>query len=461
MAEVVRIPGRTPQGVSIDRLGSSRRYRVRVHWPAWLAAREAGDSDARLRRWLEALPAGWSTDRELVNPFADRAPDERSYPTRAAAMAALLEEAPWLARCAPPPANPAPPSSTTRAASASSAVAAAPRQPVQWERFVIGAPRPPRRYIIDGLPIARRCLTMVHAREDVGKSLLVLDLAVAVVTGRPAWYRLPVRERGRVVVLALDGDPNLWPERAERIARADGIDARSLGAAIDIARPKALRLDHAGAERALIERVADATLMIVDCLAAGVTGTYSEIDPSAGQVAYMLGRVAAETDCAAVLLHHDSQSGGPRGSTSLVAAVDARLALTGGRGKPIQVRDAKLRLTGRASPALTVDVVDVELDGDPRGGLRVVAREPGKPQTERSRSVAGDVQVDEEARRVILGAVASGGYPSQHKAIANLKEQRCGIGGSRLSAAWRALEGAGRIAKPSDAYVVIEEGTER
>ena len=202
-------------------------------------------------------------------------------------------------------------------------------------------PPPPRRFLVEGM-IPHGTVTLVSGDGGTGKSLLALQLGVAV-AGRRTWLGIGVSHGGCVYVSAED-DLDEIHRRLAGIAEAEGLDLRELdGLQIVPLAGEGAVLAAAGRSGTLVPTplwavlqakigAAAPALVVLDTSADFFGG--NEIDRAqVRQFVGMLRGLAMRADCAIVLLSHPSVAGmssgsGLSGSTAWTNSVRSRLYLT-------------------------------------------------------------------------------------------------------------------------------------
>jgi len=209
-----------------------------------------------------------------------------------------------------------------------------------------------------------------------GKTLAFQSLALSLAAGRPVWGAYRGRS-ARVLHVDMEQGDRLTRRRYQRLAAAMGIELGSLGDALSLAvmPPISLTRDHFAAWR---EIMTGRDLVIVDSLRAATAG----IDENSSEIRGcldMLGEASEATQCRPALIHHSRKPnkddpGGRyaiRGSGSIYDACDCVYLFSAAKGEPVSVEQAKARTQGDSIPDFALVISDVEIDGDPRGGLRV------------------------------------------------------------------------------------------
>ncbi len=237
---------------------------------------------------------------------------------------------------------------------------------------------PPQRWLIESL-WAERGVGILGGEPKCGKSLLALDLAVAVASGTPSLRRFAVQKRGRVLLYAAEDALPVVRERLEGLARAADVDLRSL--ALYVITAPTLRLDTDTDRERLEETVAAAhpRLLVLDPF----IRLHAVDENAAGEVAPLLGylrRLERSYETAVLLVHHVRKGAGKlrtgqalRGSSELHAWGDSNLYLRR-RGDTLRLSvehraaasppDIFLNLPAAGRP-LALEIVDHPADLDP------------------------------------------------------------------------------------------------
>jgi len=191
---------------------------------------------------------------------------------------------------------------------------------------------PPQRWLIDSL-WAERAVGILGGEPKCGKSLLALEIAVAVAAGAPCLRRFPVDHAGRVLLFAAEDAHPIVRQRLEGICHAAGIPLQALNLYVITA--PALRLDLTSDQERLEETVKQARprLLVLDPFV-----RLHRIDENAsGEVAAILSslrRLERTYATAVLLVHHVRKRAGHlragqalRGSSELHAWGDSNLYL--------------------------------------------------------------------------------------------------------------------------------------
>lgn len=202
-----------------------------------------------------------------------------------------------------------------------------------------GRPVPERQWLVNGL-VPGGTVTLLGGDGGTGKSLLALQLAVAVATGTP-WLGMPVQSGGVIFTSAEDDEAELH-RRLSEILQAQGLTygacerltLRSLAGRDALL---AIEGQHALIESDLFKELdkragQDAPGCIVIDTLADVFPSDENNRAKARQFIALLRKLAMQHDCAVILLAHPSLAGlnnrsGTSGSTGWNNSVRSRLYL--------------------------------------------------------------------------------------------------------------------------------------
>lgn len=198
--------------------------------------------------------------------------------------------------------------------------------------------------------LLRGCATLLAAMGGVGKSLLALGLAVQTITGRTLFPSLPVSSAGRVVLLSGEDGAAVVCRRIQAYATRHGLTgiddairdrlvlvSRVLPFFAESPDGGLVETEHARAVAKLV-RDAKPDLLIVDHLRK-VTGPLNQNSAEVmGEAVSWFHRLAADTNCAALLVCHHNKAedragtqGAVRGSSATVDEARAAWNLTRGK----------------------------------------------------------------------------------------------------------------------------------
>ena len=238
---------------------------------------------------------------------------------------------------------------------------------------------PPQRWLVD-LLWAERAVGILGGEPKCGKSLLALDLAVAVASGTPCLRRFAVERRGPVLVYAAEDALPVVRERLDGIARAADTDLRSLDLYVITA--PTLRLDTTTDRQRLEQTVGAARprLLVLDPF----VRLHAVDENAAAEVAPLLAylrHLERTYEAAVLLVHHVRKGAGKlragqalRGSSELHAWGDSNLYLRR-RGDTLRLSvehraaasppDIFLTLPAAGRP-LALQILEHPADLDPR-----------------------------------------------------------------------------------------------
>jgi hypothetical protein len=241
------------------------------------------------------------------------------------------------------------------------------------------APQGEAAFLVPGLGISPGAPTGFFGQGYVGKTIVAQSVAMAVALGQRLWGVYATR-RGRVLHLDHEQGLRITATRYQRLAKANGVWADDFRDWLDVAIHPRLNLTTSGAEDHYARLFDGRALAIVDALKGATPG----VDENSSEMRdYMgvLSRASERTGCAVLLLHHAGKTivGGDRprkesgrGSSAIFDECQSVFVLTAGKGEPVRVSHEKDRELGSLLDDFGMQVEDVEIDGDRRGGLRVV-----------------------------------------------------------------------------------------
>lgn len=248
----------------------------------------------------------------------------------------------------------------------------------------IYAQLPPYPWLVEGLHLAPGRISLLNGYADVGKTVIAMTWALGVATGRKIWNVFAPARSG--VVLHLNGEIGSYiaRERYQRLTRGMGIDFQEMVNAgqLRLSNYPAARLDDDDFEPQLAAVCEGCALVIIDSLRA-FSGALDENAKEIGVALLMLARVSQATGATIVVLHHNRKPskedvGGAKmsisGSSSILGGSECAYVMTKEKGAPILVQHERSPI-GRPMPDFGLMIEDIEKDGDPRWGLRIVHME--------------------------------------------------------------------------------------
>lgn len=128
------------------------------------------------------------------------------------------------------------------------------------------------------------------------------------------------------------------------------------------------RIDDTGALDALEAQLNGYDLCVIDTLSS-MTSTTDETTPDAGRLLVRIGHVSHRTRTAIIVVHHSRRDGAIRGGTAIPGAAESTWHVAR-RGRDV-VMQHRRSPTGAPLPEHVLRIRDVEIGGDPLGGLAV------------------------------------------------------------------------------------------
>lgn len=213
--------------------------------------------------------------------------------------------------------------------------------------------------------------SVLYGPSNCGKSFWILDLAVAVATGKPFRNKLEV-DQGAVIYVALEGSHGV-KNRIEALTREgklpDGAPLFLCHAPVSLLNPK-----HAGKLAASVKLAADESglpcrLVILDTMARAMAGGDENSGMDMTEAVKSIDAIRAATGAHVSVVHHcgKDEARGARGHSSLRAAVDTEIEVSRPDGETIStVRVTKQRDLPMGD-AMPFSLVSVTLGTDRRG----------------------------------------------------------------------------------------------
>ena len=302
-----------------------------------------------------------------------------------------------------------------------------------------------QQWMVDTL-WSEQAVGIVGGEPKCGKSLLALDLAVAVATGVPCLRHYRPTGSGTVLLFAAEDAGHRVRKRLQGIAHAAATPFDELDIAVIDA--PTLRLDQRFDRQRLqetVERIAP-RLLILDPL----VRLHSVDENAVGEVAPILGflrDLQRRFETAVLLVHHARKSGGSRpgqalrGSSELHAWGDSNLYL--------RRRDKKIVMSVEHRDARDLNNIELELVDDGHGPALRIGREAGPDDDARSEAPA-------DAGQRILQVMENAQCPLSQRQI----RERAATRPATVAEALHKLVREGRVERvPEGGYRIAAAGT--
>ncbi|HWQ25034.1 MAG TPA: AAA family ATPase [Gaiellaceae bacterium] len=186
----------------------------------------------------------------------------------------------------------------------------------------------PTPWLVDGL-IADKALTAIVGRWKTTKSYGMLDIAISIATGRPAFGRFAIPEPGPVVFVNEEsGEAALW-RRLDALCRGRAIRVDELRGRLWVAANKGVKLDAKDWQTKIIEEGRlRPRLFIFDPLARmKAPGRNESAQNEISFAIEFMRRLRDETGAGVAFVHHTGHQGEHmRGSSDLESAWESRLS---------------------------------------------------------------------------------------------------------------------------------------
>lgn len=227
----------------------------------------------------------------------------------------------------------------------------------RYKPLDLGQTPPPANWLLEDL-VSMGDVTLEVGPPGIGKSWVTLGLAVAIAQGWDTFLGRQLKQDGRVLYVDAENPLDVVLNRLRRL----GLDDEGMGN-MRYLWNQGIRLDRD--PTTFLDEAIDfePTLIVLDSL----TRLHTQDENNAGAMAALVNDsiqpLARSTGAAVMLIHHDNKGGNPRGSSDIMASVDAALQARGmGEENPgtfllTQIKSRR-RLSGSA---LVVSILDDDL----------------------------------------------------------------------------------------------------
>jgi len=210
------------------------------------------------------------------------------------------------------------------------------------------------------LPTAE--LAMIYGQSGSGKTFAVLDLCMAVATGRE-WNSKRVRQ-GPVIYIAAEAAAGVR-RRLSAYARAYGLDLSDVPMGVIPSAPDLTKNDDRDLAAA-VQAYGGARLIVLDTLSQSIPGADENSAQDMTRVLLRLKRLAQATNALVLIVHHSGkdQSRGARGFSGIRATIETELEVTHTpRGRLLEIAKQKDE-TDSAEFYFTLRPVPIGIDED-------------------------------------------------------------------------------------------------
>jgi RecA-family ATPase len=184
---------------------------------------------------------------------------------------------------------------------------------------------PELKYLIEDL-IYEGTVSILGGYTGMGKSLVCLSIAGAILTGSPLWGKFPIKKSGPVILIDEENPWQILKDRARKFGFDGKLPLHLLKQNFRIDEPE--NLDKLLRNIKAIKPV----MVIVDSL----IRIHGKRENDASEMSEVMGslRKIAESGTSVLVIHHFNKGDSPadqrmRGSTDILGAVDVAYALTG------------------------------------------------------------------------------------------------------------------------------------
>jgi hypothetical protein len=266
-------------------------------------------------------------------------------------------------------------------------VSTAPIAPAGAKRFTpinawTYADGPDPQWRVEGL-LPQQGLVMIFGASGAGKSFFALDLVMAIERGGLYGNNNRKVTPGRVVYILAEGAGGFRKRlRAYRIHH--GLAADSPAPGLVTVAPNLMSDADSGELQAAILEAGGADVIVIDTLHASAAGADENSAKDMGTVLGHCRNLQAATGGLVILIHHSGkdEERGARGSSSLRAAMDTEIEVSGGSGGEFSVAHVTKQRDGDTEGTVFFKLVSVTLPGD-KPTTSAAVQHIGRPATAR------------------------------------------------------------------------------
>lgn len=261
---------------------------------------------------------------------------------------------------------------------------------------------------VDGL-LPEHGLAMIFGASGSGKSFFTLDMAMAIARGTPYGHDKRKVLPGRVVYIAAEGASG-FRKRLRAFRLHHQLKPGSPAPQLIVLAPNLMSAADVTELQTAIAAAGGADVIVVDTLHASAAGADENSAKDMGQYLTHCRALQASTGGLVIMIHHSGkdEERGARGSSSLRAAMDTEIEVSGATDSEFRVAHVTKQRDGDDTGAVCFKLVPVALFGDRPGTSAVVEHLPRPAKVRKQRTSAEQALVI----RQLQVMSASGMYPS-------------------------------------------------
>ncbi len=247
----------------------------------------------------------------------------------------------------------------------------------------IFAPLPPVVWCVPGLEICAGRPTMLAGYGFSGKTMSAQALLLAYAAGHPVWNKF-ASSGGVARHFDHEQGHHATLKRYQRLAIGHQIPQDALRGRLAVACFPDIHLNQAKAREAYLRECEGVGLVLIDALR-GATPGVDENDSDIRRYIDVLSAVSDVTGTAFILIHHSGKGegdhAGVRGSSAIFdgcGCVFELKAKEGAASLVTQIKGPAEAEGGRMAP-FGLEISDVQVDNNPKAGVRAVFVEPAAP----------------------------------------------------------------------------------
>jgi hypothetical protein len=276
------------------------------------------------------------------------------------------------------------------------------------------APIEKPNYVIEALDIGPGRPTQIAGMGGSGKSITEQAAIISTIIGRRVWGEFWTRQ-GPCAHLDYEMGRRATLLRYHRLCAGMGVSwEHEVAPHLKLYPLPSVYLNTAGVEEHL-KRVADGkTVVQLDSLRRALPGE-DENDSAITEYIDVMTRVSEVTGATFKFLHHSTTKGGGkgqdaraagRGSSAIYDSSGPVFVLTGKKSEPVKVEHTKPGESGDCAGDFYLVIQDVELDGNPKAGVKVEHRTVQEVEAGKG---GDEVELERDIGRVLDAVRRAGG----------------------------------------------------
>lgn len=304
------------------------------------------------------------------------------------------------------------------------------------------------RWLIESL-WCTQAVGIIGGEPKCGKSLLALELAVAVATGQPCLRRFATATQGRVLLYNGEDSPEIIRNRLEGLAAASGVSLESLR--IGVITAKSLLLDRPEHQEHLDATVAryHPALLVLDPFVRLHSGVDENAAADVSRLLAYLRRLSREHQMAIALVHHARKQNATRARLGQSLRGSSEFHAWGDSNLYLQRKGDRLLLSVEHRAAPAIERLSLRFDKISDTACALAIDEPTDTDSEPT------PEAHLAATDTILAVLATATRPLTIRDL----QKSCHMRTQRLCATLDILLKAGTLSRTNDGYRLASSDT--